>query len=223
MQSGNFLPCAELTRALLPAYGPCPGFSSICGSMRWIPECGHVPRGFCGALGQLSDVELVLVVAEPGNPHGRESYSAAGSSQELFETVCRYVYGCFESSKDQFHRNVRYILNRCWPGLPFAEQMRRTWITESTLCSAEAEGGTIPFAVNRFCVDSYLSKQLAVLPHATVATLGGKARNRIGYLRLEFIAAFAAAPPGCNFAGAKESWEQVAIEVQKRTSARRGI
>jgi hypothetical protein len=191
--------------------------------MRWIPESGHAPRGFCGALGKLGEVELVLIVAEPGDPHDLESYSSAASSPELLEEICRYVYGCFESGKDYFHKNVRYILDQCWPGMPFAEQMRRTWITESTLCSAQKEGGTIPVSVNRFCADSYLSKQLALLPQAAIVTLGGKARDRIRHLRYRTIAVSAVAPPGCNFAGARESWDQVAIEVRNRAAGRRGI
>jgi len=220
MQSREFLPCAELTRVLLPAYGPCGGFGSKCGSMRWLPERGHVPRGFCGALGKLSEVDLVLIVAEPGNPHNVESYSAARSPQELFAEVCRYVYHCFESGKDQFHRNIRAILDLCWPTLTFAEQMRRTWITESTLCSAAIEGGNVPAAVSRFCANSYLSEQLSLLSHATVATLGAKARDRVAHIRRDFIAASAAAPPGCNLAGAKQSWEHLASEVRDRIAAR---
>lgn len=219
MESEPLLPCVELRKVLLAAYDPCPGFHSICTIMRWIPEHGHVPRGFCGAVGQLSDVELVLIVAEPGDPHGRESYSPAEPSSAMFETVCRYVYECYASGKDQFHKNIRYILDLCWPGLPIVEQMRRTWITESTLCSAETEGGRIQSAVNRFCVDSYLSKQLDLLPQAVIATLGGKARDRVRRLEHEVISASAAAPPGCNFRGAKESWEQIAAEVQMRRSA----
>jgi hypothetical protein len=134
------------------------------------------------------------------------------------ETVCRYVYGCFESGKDYFHRNVRYILDQCWPGVPFSEQMRRTWITESTLCSARKEGGSIPASVHRFCVDSYLSKQLALLPNATIAALGGKARDRIRHLRCQTLSVAAVAPPGCNFAGARQSWDQIAIDVRKRAA-----
>jgi hypothetical protein len=184
--------------------------------MRWIPERGHVPRGSCGGSGDLSDIELVLIVAEPGDPHEREAYSATMEPAELFAIVSQYVYDCYESGKDQFHRNIRRILDQCWPGLPFIEQMRRTWITESTLCSAVVEGGRMPPTVNRFCVDSYLAFQLTLLPHAVIAAVGGKARDRIRHLKRDFISVAAAAPPGCNFRGAKESWEQIAVEVRKR-------
>lgn len=188
--------------------------------MRWSPADGHVPRGFCGALGKLRDVELVLIVAEPGDPQQGESHSA-DSPQEWLETVSKYVYGCLESGNDQYYKNIRYILDKCWPKLTFAQQMRRTWITESTLCSAVRETGTVPAAISRCCVDLYLRKQLSALAHATIATLGGKAKNRTVHLEPElgkkFINAYAAAPPGCYRREAKPSWDRIAVEVQRRS------
>jgi hypothetical protein len=89
MQSVNLLPCAELSEVLLSAYGPCSGFGTTCRDMRWIPARGLVPRGFCGGLGHLRDVELVLIAAGPGDPHEFESYSEDGSPQESFEKACR--------------------------------------------------------------------------------------------------------------------------------------
>jgi len=223
MKSDRFLPCSELRGILLPAYDPCHGFKAQCTSMRWNPAHGHVPRGFCGALGKLSEVELVLIVAEPGDPHESESH-VANSPEEFLAAVCRYAYDCFESGTDQYHRNIRYILDRCWPGLTFAEQMRRAWITESVLCSAPIEGGSVPTAVSQCCVDSYLHKQLAALPNAVVATLGSKAQKRTAQLERalgrEFIHGAAAAPPGCNFHGARESWDRIADAVRKRPKAK---
>jgi hypothetical protein len=225
MKNDSLLPCRELSDVLRPAYNPCHGFESICTSMRWIPANGHVPRGFCGALGQLDNVELVLIVAEPGDPHSGESYSA-DSPDEWLAAVSKRVYECFEKGTDLYHRNIREILNKCWDGLPFAEQMRRTWITESVLCSAQRECGSVPAKISRHCVDAYLRKQLsmlshATLSHATIATLGRKAKNRT--VRLEcalgqkFINAFAAAPPGCYRREAKPSWDRIAVEVRRRS------
>jgi len=62
-------PNPRIIELLLTAYEPCPSFSSACKSMRWVPERGHIPRGFCGATGDLDEVDLVLVCAEPGDPH----------------------------------------------------------------------------------------------------------------------------------------------------------
>jgi hypothetical protein len=132
MNDDSLLPCAEMRDVLVPAYKPCDCFKSTCAGMRWSPEHGHVPRGFCGAWRQLDDVELVLIVAEPGNPKQGESYQT-DSPEKLLEAVSRYVYGCLERSDSLYHLNIRYILRKCWPRLTFAERMRRTWITESTL------------------------------------------------------------------------------------------
>ena len=65
----------EMLEVLAPAYTPCRHFSGQCKSMRWNPSNGHVPRGFCGADGDLSEIELILVTAEPGDPLAHEDYS----------------------------------------------------------------------------------------------------------------------------------------------------
>jgi hypothetical protein len=60
---------------LRDAFAPCPAVGRQCRDARWSPREGHVPRGFLGAIGQLSEVELVLVVAEPGDPLAGEDHS----------------------------------------------------------------------------------------------------------------------------------------------------
>jgi hypothetical protein len=72
----------SLSEILLPAYAPCADFSNACNEMRWIPEAGHVPRGFLGACGDLSDVELILVFAEPGDPHFGETHTGLASAYD---------------------------------------------------------------------------------------------------------------------------------------------
>ena len=187
--------------------------------MRWNPAVGHIPRGFCGGVGQLAKIELVLIVAEPGDPYPGEAYNGE-SAKELLDASCRHTYKCFESGTDLFHRNLRRILDLCWPQVTFAEQMRRTWITESTLCSADRECGPVQRAVTHCCVDRYLAKQLSLMPDAAIVTLGGKAKSRISNLGTAFLRASAAAPPGCNFADAIPSWNRVAVEVRRRAELR---
>lgn len=66
---------SDLTDILILAYEPCGGLDSRCkGLMQWNPSNGHIPRGFCGARGITSNIELVLVMAEPGNPDDSENY-----------------------------------------------------------------------------------------------------------------------------------------------------
>ena len=204
----------RLKRLLLEAYAPCPEFHGTCHDMRWSPVAGHVPRGYCGAAGEIEDVELVLVVAEPGDPHDEEGHPE--DPEAAFQSTYDYTYKCIRDGKDQYHRNIRVILDLCFPGQGFDEQMRRTWMTESVLCSAPKEGGGVRSAVGKACRSRYLERQLSMFPNAVVAALGSKARSRLK--GLSFIAAKAAAPPGCNFRGARESWHAIATAVQSRSA-----
>ena len=179
--------------------------------MRWAPEHGHVPRGFCGASGAPEDVRLVLVCAEPGDPHDAESYPG----ESPLSTVCDYVYSCYRDGTDLFHRNVRTILDMCFPDLSFEEQMRVAWITDSVLCSARIEGGHVSSRVAQECRSRYLEPQLKMFPNAVVASLGAKARDRLQGIP-GVLAAVAAAPPGCNRREARPSWQAIAAQVQSR-------
>lgn len=199
---------------LLPAYMPCPGFSTACAKMRWAPQEGHVPRGFCGAFGDPAQVRLVLVVAEPGDPHDSEAHPVAPPA-DVLESIHHYAYHCFRDGHDLFHRNIRKILNLCFPDLTFEQQMHVSWITESVLCSAKAEGAPVPVSVATECRRRYLEPQLQAFPNAVVVALGSKAVNRLaGWSNV--VTAFAAAPPGCNFKGAEESWRAAAEKVRAR-------
>ena len=205
---------SALENLLAPAYAPCSAFSGICREMRWNPSKGHVPRGFLGAAGDLSEIELVLVFAEPGDPHDGETHEGISSAY-------RYATFAFDTGKDQFHRNVRTILDSCWPELKFNEQMKKVWMTESVLCSAVQEGGSVSSAATYECGKRYLAKQLELLPQALVVALGRKAQKRllsIGFT--EFLPTCAVAPPGCNFHGAKESWKLIPIELSRRQGAK---
>jgi hypothetical protein len=94
---------SKLHSILSPAYGPCPEFNDHCTKMRWNPQSGHVPRGFCGALGNLEEVQLILVFAEPGDPHPGEAHSG-------IESALNYAYQCFESGKDPIHDKINIQL-----------------------------------------------------------------------------------------------------------------
>lgn len=195
----------ELRNTLVTAYR-CPAFDSACSEMRWNPSVGHIPRGFCGAEGRLDEVRLVMVFAEPGDPYVGDSNS--GSTSAIEQTVA-HTRNCFETGMDQFHRNVRFILDACWPNLGFDQQMKLTWMTESVLCSAKVEGGTVPTSSARECRNRYLERQIALLSNAKILALGGKAQRRLKGID-NIINAFSAAPPGCNQSGALPSWLEAA-------------
>ena len=178
--------------------------------MRWNPEAGHVPRGFLGACGDPSEVELVLVFAEPGDPHVGEHHSGLDSAYS-------HATMAFRTGKDLFHRNVRKIIDSCWPNIPFEQQMRKVWLTESVLCSARTEGGHVSKSVSTACGRRYLLAQLALFPQAVVVALGDKAQKRLRDLGVShFISVRAVAPPGCNRKEAPEFWKQIPIELERR-------
>ena len=204
----SYLPCPELLTILRPAFAPCAHFQDVClGAAQWVPNLGQVPRGFIGALGTLEDVELVLLIAEPGNPYATERH--AGSKPiEFIESVCAYAFEQYDRRTDLIHRNLRGILDRCWPGQTLREQLRKTWITETYLCSAVREGGSVPAASWRACARDYLGPQLRLLPGRVVVALGKKAQQRAAGFPFVYKAG-AVSPPGCNFARARASWDAI--------------
>jgi hypothetical protein len=186
--------------------------------MVWHPHKGHIPRGFCGATGVLDEVQLLLVCAEPGNPHPHESHGQLSHPDGYFDSAYDYAWECFALGKDQFHKNICNILNLCWPKKSFSEQMRHTFITDAVLCSAEQEGGYVPRNISSECIRRYLLKLIDKLPNALVVALGRKAQDRLRNAGVDnFLPAFAAAPSGCNFRGASESRKRIADIVKKRT------
>ncbi len=169
-----------------------------------------MPRGFAGASGALEAIELVLVFAEPGDPQPGEQHVG-------LQTAYNYAYSAFETGLTRFHKNVRYILDACWPALTFAQQMEHAWLTESVLCSATKKGGTVHASTVRACGERFLSKQVQLLPNAVVAASGSKATARLRIAGITgFLEAAAVAPPGCNFVGARESWDAIARAVRAR-------
>lgn len=162
----------ELKKILSPAYKPCSEFTGACKDMRWDPQKGHVPRGFAGACGELSEVELVLVFAEPGDPNLLEHHKDLQSAYE-YATCCLFL------GRGQFHLNVRKILDLCWRKLPLEEQLRKVWLTDSVLCSAKRAGASVPKEVSDACGNRYLLDQLSLFPNALIVAVGKKAEERI--------------------------------------------
>lgn len=184
--------------------------------MRHDPEHGVYPRGYAGATGTLAEVALVLCVAEPGEPRVGANPLPLVPAAELPGMLAISVARAFQDHKSAFHNNVRFLLDCCWPELNFEAQMRRTWITESVLCSAAKPAGRIPTAVERECVARYLSKQLDLLPNAFVITLGAKAQRRMKLAgRGPDASVVAAGLPGANMPKAKPSWRKAGAAFQR--------
>ncbi len=169
-----------------------------------LPWCDRISRGRRVGIG----------FAEPGDPHLGERHTGLESAYE-------YATLGFGGGKDLFHRNVLKILSMCWPELSFEQQLRKAWLTESVLCSARKEGGSVSVAASRACGRRYLLAQLAEYPSALVVALGKKAQSRLLALGFRsFLPVFAAAPPGCNRREALASWAKIPAELERRRQLR---
>lgn len=168
-------------------------------------------RGFTGAFDTLRRVELVLVLAEPGNPGDDETFEHR-SGAKIVDDIRKGVRDAITEGATKFHRNVQRVLNCCWPEFhdDVFEQLSRTWITESVLCSAPVTTGRISKAVESACGEMFLKKQLALFKEAFVVALGSKANARLGGLGFspDFVAR-APAPPGGNSPEAERSWRSL--------------
>ena len=216
----EYSPAPEITSILLPAYAPCPGFEGACQRVaKWDPRMGHVPRGFVGATSSLSEVEVVLLVAEPGDPY--DSLPTEAEPLSLLNQSYLDTFEHFRDGKDLFHRNLRRVLSLVFPGLGFAEQSKKAWITEAYLCSAPQETGPVRSQSERWCARHYLTKQLALFDGLPVIALGRKAQKRAKPYAPDLIEAYAIAPPGCNSKAALPSWEAAATRARQMIAARR--
>jgi len=245
------MPCRELCGVLEKAYAP-KGNRCPCGLL-WDPKRGDIPRGFLGATGRVEDVRLVLVKAEPG-PAGdygeQESYGKKAKMEpsDWIAEACSQSYyrlskvAPFNPATDKrpvHHACMRYILNVCWPDLTtLDQQLERTWITESVLCSPLPKDGKrdahadIDDDIARRCRENHLEEQLRQLRRpAIVAPLGGKARRRMEGLRVEGVTVikgdiYAATPrsfvPNTRHGETNEqrlakvvaSWKRIAAELR---------
>ena len=208
------LPAIELVNILEPAYTPCRAFASACaGTATWSPARGHVPRGFLGGAGSIDDIELILLTAEPGNPHCHACRGPDLVPRSILATTIADTHRCFQDKADLFHRNMRRILDLAFPGLALDDQLRRVWITNSYLCSAPKEAGRVPVAAANTCGATYLKAQLQLLSNCPLIAFGGKAHDRanrllgsIPNLSTRLFRGYAASPPGCNHRDAYKSW-----------------
>ncbi len=222
----------ELADIIKEAYRPCESLKNSCACGKngivWNPEKGHVPRGFCGATGEIKDIKLVLVLAEPGTPGSKEHYDK-GDIDSMLEQHNKYV--TFENNDPNqektslFHKNIRRIVTSCFPNIKdFEEVKKHAWITESVLCSVppvedkarfgkgQNSTGTMPKEVEDECGKRYLLEQYKLLKDACWVAVGCKARNRLKSLGINCRYIFHPSPPGYNVYKTKadESWDAFA-------------
>ena len=164
-----------------------------------------------GQPARLKEVEVVMVLAEPGPPKdtkpNSEKYEHSDDDPKAtLERVVKFVYGCYDEAIGPPHNHVRWFLECRYGRMPFDEQLRRVWITEARLCSIRRKGKP-PMRWHTTCEAEYLHNQLRTLEHASVVAFGGKAHDSLRRLGWPAIEAIALALPGCNQSGARPSWE----------------
>jgi len=217
----RFKPCPELAALLEPALAPCRNFLGACsGIARWDPPSGHVPRGFTGGWGRLDEIDLVLVVAEPGDPIPTEAYSTRGGPSAMLERISAYILEHYAAGTDVYQRSVRRVLDNCWPRMPLYDQLRHAWVTESYLCSAPRESGAVPLVSVRACTRDYLRPQLALLRDRAIVACGKKAQERVRSMGFECLPVSAMAAPEANKPHARESWKAIPGYVASKRAAR---
>jgi hypothetical protein len=218
-EMSDYSPHPKIVEVIRNAYGPCPFFGE-CPEAKWLPEKGHVPRGFLGGTGKPEDVEVVLVLAEPGHPEEGESYDAKGIVPLIDQVTCNSNNNQ-ENGNTLYHRNLNWFLGELWPHTSRKEKLKKVWITESRLCSVEVEIADALGGDKRLCAREYLVPQIELFPNATVILFGGKAQKRADKFFSEAVNAISLAPPGCNQKKAKPSWGNAIKIVEEKRSNRK--
>ena len=170
----------------------------------------------------------MLVLAEPGDPFDDEHYNPEMSPAEHIETTAEKSFRHLklrEGHTRVFNTNVCRILEDCWPGLTLYDQLRRTWIAESYLCSAPVESGPVPRESWSVCGRDYLKPQLSRLADRAIVACGRKARGRLEALGFiaprDFLAMPSVGPPEGNKPRAREGHRKIPAYVTERNSQRR--
>jgi hypothetical protein len=201
------LPNKQLVRILEQAY-PCAGFETSCRSMCWEPLKGLTPAGYIGATHSIGEVEVMFVLSEPYEAAERQPLAPDTTPFQHVTHSCRQLYLGLMAQQDQFHRNLRFILEQFFPNLELNDQLKRCWITPTILCSTAHDSSALSEDVFRQCRRQFFIKQLQLFPRATKVALGSKAAE---FLKpyCEFLSATQPSPPACNHRGTREGWVSI--------------
>lgn len=209
-----------LFEILKPLYSPCVHFKNACaGHCQWSLDIGMVPSGFGGATGELSEVKLIVITAEPGAPIVNHGYSGTPqemveNSMKIFERSLR-VGGVDRASgfNGRFHRNFRRILEYCWPEEGIDAILRKTWVTNTVLCPLPPFANSHPKQVKTTCGNSYLKQQIELFPSAFILVLGRETKARMEMNGFEYNANGLHPSYWANPKASIDSWKLAAAEL----------
>ena len=97
-------------------------------------------------------------------------------SSLMVKQAAAFVFRCYAEQRGPVQKHGCWFLDQRFPGMSFADQLRRVWITEARLCSLDEAGGAATAEHYRACGRDYLASQLALLPRARIVAFGSKAK-----------------------------------------------
>jgi len=230
-------PNKDILNILREVHTPCPHLAKcnadwshkVTNPLLWQPERGFVPCSFFGAFGEPDEVQLVIVIAEPSN-NPLETFPADAKGPELLTAVTENSYQHVVNGAEPYHQRLRRILELLLGSSSLPEQLRRTWVMSSVLCSIPkplSSTSEVPSGVEARCSSSYLFPALRLFRNAEVVALGTKAYNRLQRLaqRPDAPEALAQVIPAMHpsarpIDNPEQSWRRAAAEFSERLRAR---
>lgn len=187
-------------------------FKSLCeqAGLPWDPDAGYEPRWYNGPAPE--DVRLLFLMAEPGPITPTEAHS-------LLPAVSHrpWTTGFDLSLQEHYWRgHLREFCSHIWPE-DTEEHMYAHVGGTSTFWMSLPHGQTtkqVPGFVVNYFLEHYLSRFLSLFPQAQLLAVGGKARDRLKKLGVEFYTCSAFNNPEANKPRARESWRRTAVELK---------
>lgn len=181
-------------------------------ALPWDFAAGYEPRWYNGPAP--SEVQVLLVMAEPG-PITETEAQSLGVAINHEDWIGEYDLSNLE------HYWRAHLLTFCthiWPQSTQDHMCRHLGGTCSFWMSLPPGSATesVPAELVNYFSATYLKKLLALFPNATIVASGGKARDRLKKLNIDFDYCWAFTRPGCNQKKAKESWRVAGEKIRKR-------
>lgn len=183
-------------------------------------NAGHRPRHIAGNITNPDDVQVILLLAEPGSSPGEEEKHCPQSSwlddvtcDGLGNGGCRVRYD--DKAKRLYEKNPRDFIQMIWPADRYVDRMKKVIITNSFWMQGHSSGGSIPVrAIDDFSV--HLKSIISSFPNAIVVASGLKAINRARRANVEVLEMGSLMPPGSNQALVRDTWRVTADIVRRK-------
>ena len=78
----------------------------------------------------------------------------------------------------------------------------------------------VPRPVVNYFLEAYLKRFLGLFPNAVILAAGGKAQQRLSWIKVDFVSCSAFTRPEANKPRARESWMRAGIEIAQALGGR---